>query len=190
MLQNDTFCIFFSVFIQHRVLFFLNRCREKEALRKRRVRQQFRGRWKRRKLKKWDRLYSGVSFLIVAFIRGFLLPSVTATWFRVVKSRWWGNDHLSLALLSFSASRRLSRLSSSFLWGRGCAWWSDGSGRDPSILVLCFLLRGLQDLQHTNKQISKQKNHHQSLAVTKGEKITFQKKKIYTCTLSKVLLEE
>lgn len=64
MLQNDTFCIFFSQFSFNIVfLFFLNiRCREKEALRKRRVRQQFRGRWKRRKLKKWDRLYSGVSF--------------------------------------------------------------------------------------------------------------------------------
>lgn len=171
MLQNDTFCIFFSQFSFNIVFCFLNiRCREKEALRKRRVRQQFRGRWKRTKLKKWDRLYSGVSFLIVAFIRVFLLPSVTVTWFRVVKSRWWGNDHLSLALLSFSASCRLSRLSSSFLWGWGCAWWSDGSGRDPSILVLCFLLRGLQDLQQTNKQISKHKisiSHWLSIKVRK-----------------------
>lgn len=30
-------------------------------------------------------------FLIVAFVRLFLrLPSVAVTWFRVVKSRWWG----------------------------------------------------------------------------------------------------
>lgn len=94
--------------------------------------------------------------LIAAFVRVFLLlPSVAVTWFCVVKSRRWEERlPLSLALLSFTASHRPSRVSSSFLWGRSCAWWGDGSTGDPWILVLCFLLRGLQDLQHT-KNITK-----------------------------------
>lgn len=114
-------------------------------------------------------------FLVVAFVRVFLLlPSVAVTWFRVVKSRWWGeggddDDRLLLALLSFSASHRPSRLSSSFLWGRGCAWWGDGSARDPWILVLCFLLRGLQDLQRNTHKIST--NHWLSLRARKYQAI-------------------
>lgn len=63
-----------------------------------------------------------------------------------------GDDHLSL---SSSASLPPSlRPSSSLLWRLGCAGRSDGPTRvHPSVLVLCFLLRWLQDLMtHTHRR--------------------------------------
>lgn len=157
---------------------FLNiRCREKEALRKRRVRQQFRGRWKRTELKKWDRLYSGVSF------------------FNCCAHPRTPPSECYCDLVSCSEKSMMG----------------ERSPLSGSPLILCILSSfpfvfivslgvglcvvewrvGARSL-HTGTLLSSQrasgsttnKHQHQSLAVTKGEKITFQKKKIYTCTLS------
>lgn len=180
-----TLFVFFSSQFSFNIVFcFLNRCREKEALRKRRVRQQFRGRWKRRKLKKWDRLYSGVSFLIVAFICGFLLPSVTVTWFSCSEKSMMGERS------PLSGSPLILCISSSFPFvfivslGAGLCvveWRVGARSLHTGTLLSSQRASGSTTHKRANKQTQ---NQHQSLAVTKGEKITFQKKKIYTCTLS------
>lgn len=158
MLQNDTFCIFLS-FHSTSCFVFLETLDAEKKKRWGRGECDSGSEWDERE-QNWRNETGFIQvclfffFLVVAFVRVFLLlPSVAVAWFGVVKSRWGGGvDHLSPALLSFSASRRPFRLSSSFLWRWGCAWWGDGSARgDPSILVLCFLLRGLQDLKEMSK---------------------------------------
>lgn len=58
-----------------------------------------------------------------------------------------GQNSLSLSHFSYP---------SSFLWSLGCSRWSDGPARvHPSVLVLCFLLRRLQDLEtHTPRHLN------------------------------------